>query len=221
MVLVAHYQEKHQKMLREIKEEIDATAISTGIRHLSPKVLKALSQVPRHLFVLPGDEHSAYLNTPLPIGEGQTISQPFIVALMTELLDVQPKDKILEIGTGSGYQAAILAHLAKEIYTVEVVSSLARSAQIKFDDLQYNNIYVLKGDGAQGWVEHAPYNKIIVTAAAESIPFKLLEQLKNDGTMVIPLGKERDKQFLTVVNKDAKDNITYKSVLAVMFVPFT
>lgn len=215
-----HYQKKHQKMLQEIEEEVEATAIYTGISYLSSNVLMALSQVPRHLFVLPGMEEQAYLNRALPILEKQTISQPFIVALMTELLDVKETDKVLEIGTGSGYQAAVLSHLAKAVYTIEVIDSLASEARHKLQQLGYNNIYVLTGDGGKGWPEHAPYNKIIVTAAVENIPFELLSQLKPNGIMLIPIGKERDEQFLTMIYKDNRGKITQKRVLSVVFVPF-
>lgn len=214
MSLLIKHNQLHQKMIKEI----ESTATYTGIDHLSPKVLKALAQVPRHLFVRSDDEPFAYLNRPLPIGKGQTISQPFIVALMTELLDVQLNDKVLEIGTGSGYQAAILAQLAKEVYTIEIISSLADTAQKKFNELRYNNVHILKGNGAQGWVEHAPYSKIIITAAAKNVPYKLLEQLSNNGIMVLPLGK--DIQYLSVIHKDKIGKVTYKSILPVQFVPF-
>lgn len=218
-LLDRHYNESHEKMMEEIEAEISETSSYTGISHLSLKVLKAFAQVPRHAFVLPGDQPWAYLNKPLPIGEGQTISQPFIVALMTELLDVQPDDKVLEIGTGSGYQAAILAHLAKEVYSIETVSSLAKAVQEKFSKFGYKNVYLLEGNGAQGWVEHAPYNKVIVTAASEDIPPKLLEQLGNNGIMVIPLGE--NNQFLTIVRKDKEGNVSRQTILPVHFVPFT
>ncbi len=215
------YNEAHEKMIEEVEATISNTASYTGITRLSLKILKALEQVPRHLFVLPGDENYAYLNAPLSIGEGQTISQPFIVALMTELLDLQPEDNVLEIGTGSGYQAAILSQLAQKVYTIEVVDSLAQAAQKKLNKLGYGNIHVLKGDGRQGWAAHAPYNKIIVTAASENVPPKLLEQLSSNGTIVIPLGKPKDEQFLTLIYKDKEGNITQRTILSVRFVPFT
>lgn len=222
MSLLATHDELHKQMIKEIEAEIRETSNLTGINRLSSKVLKALEQVPRHLFVLSTDERYAYLNKPLSIGEGQTISQPFIVALMTELLDLQPNDKVLEIGTGSAYQAAVLAHLAKEIYTIEIIPLLAQVAKNRLSKLGYRNVHVLRdGDGRQGWIEHAPYNKIIVTAASPDIPPKLLEQLSNNGIMVIPLGEENSSQFLTVVHKDKKGNITQQALLPVRFVPFT
>lgn len=150
MSLLKKHQEQHQEMIKEIEREIEATVSYTGVDHLSPKVLKALEQVPRHLFVSPDAEPLAYLNRALPIGEGQTISQPFIVALMTEILDIQPTDIVLEIGTGSGYQSAILAHLAKEVYSIKVVPSHVQAAQKRLDELGYKNIHVLKGNGAKG-----------------------------------------------------------------------
>lgn len=222
MNLLATHDELRKKMIEEIDAEIRETSNFTGISRLSSKVLKALEAVPRHLFVLSTDEKYAYLNRPLSIGEGQTISQPFIVALMTELLDLQATDKVLEIGTGSGYQAAILAHLAKEIYTIEIIPFLAEVAKNRLSKLGYSNVHVLRNENRRlGWVEHAPYNKIIATAASPDIPTKLLEQLSNNGIMVIPLGEENESQFLTVVRKDEKGNITQQALLSVRFVPFT
>lgn len=221
-LLDAHYKlhEQRKQMIKEIKTEIRATSSFTGINYLSAKVLSALEQVPRHLFVSPDDENYAYINAPLSIGGGQTISQPFIVALMTELLDIQPNDKVLEIGTGSGFQAAILAQLAKDVYTVEVISFLAKTAKEKLRKFGYCNIHILEGNGRKGWLAHAPYNKIIVTAAAESIPLKLLEQLSPKGRMVIPLGESKNEQFLTLVYKDEEGNIVQRTILSVSFVPF-
>ena len=225
MNLLTTHDELHElrkQMIKEIEADISETSDFTGINHLSAKVLNALERVPRHLFVLPADEKHAYLNTPLPIGEGQTISQPFIVALMTELLDLKPDDKVLEIGTGSGYQAAILALLAKEVYTIETIHFLAQAAQKRLNKLGYNNVHVLKdGSGRQGWVEHSPYDKIIVTAASPDIPSELLDQLSNNGIMVIPLGEQNGSQFLTIVRKDEKGNVTQQAFLPVRFVPFT
>ncbi len=214
------YDEVYKKMIEEVEFSISITSKDTGIKKLSTKVLRAFSQVRRHLFVSPGDESYAYINAPLSIGGGQTISQPFIVALMTELLDIQPNDKVLEIGTGSGYQAAILAQLAKEVYTVEVISFLAQTAEEKLRNFGYCNIHILEGNGRKGWIAHAPYNKIIVTAAAETIPPKLLEQLSPRGIMVIPLGESKNEQFLTLVYKDEEGNITQQTILSVSFVPF-
>lgn len=215
------YQAAHHRLIKEIEKQVKKTAKHTGIKYLSPKVSKALELVPRHLFVRPGDEYLAYDNTALPIGEGQTISQPFIVAIMTELLDVHPFDKVLEVGTGSGYQAAILSQLADAVYSVETIPALAQTSQQKLTQFGYGNVHVSKRDGAQGWKEHAPYNKIIVTAASETIPQALLEQLANDGIMILPLGKPNRDQRLTVVRKNKQGEITQHSVLAVKFVPFS
>ncbi len=215
-----HYHESQKRMIKEIELEVHETAKYTGISHLSPKVLQALEQVPRHLFVLPEDESKAYINEPRSIGEGQTISQPFIVAIMTELLDIQPHDKVLEIGTGSGYQAAILSHLAEKVYSVETISSLAQATQKKLTQLGYKNVHVSKRDGTQGWYGHAPYNKIIVAAASQTIPPLLLKQLAKDGILVIPLGTDNN-QFLTIVHKNTKGEITQRTLLPVKFVPFT
>lgn len=210
-----------ENMINEIESEIIETSNYTGIKKLSPKVLKALTVIPRHLFVPPENEEHAYLNVPLPIGKGQTISQPFIVALMTEILDIQPEDKILEIGTGSGYQAAILTQLANQVYTIEIIPFLAKKAKETLQKLGYKNIHVLEGDGKQGWAEHAPYNKIIVTAAIRKIPKKLLEQLACNGLMIIPLEEEFGEQFLTLISKDTEGKISSVPILSVRFVPFT
>ncbi len=215
------YQEAHKRLLKEIDKQVEKTAKQTGISCISSKVLRALNLVPRHLFVRPGDEYLAYDNTALPIEEGQTISQPFIVAIMTELLDVHSFDKVLEIGTGSGYQAAILSQLADEVHSVETSTVLAQTAQQRLIQFGYGNVHVAKRDGAQGWRKHAPYNKIIVTAASETIPSALLEQLANDGIMIIPLGKPNHDQRLTVVRKNKQGEITQHSVLAVRFVPLS
>lgn len=215
-----NYHESQKKMINDIELEIQKTAEYTGISNLSPRVIKALEQVPRHFFVLPDDESKAYINEPRPIGEGQNISQPFIMAIMTELLDIQPSDKVLEIGTGSGYQAAVLGQLAKKVYTVETIPSLAKAAQKKLAQLGYKNIQVSKRDGAQGWYGHAPFNKIIVTVASQSIPPALIKQLARNGIMVIPLGQPYGEQFLTVVHKNKKGEIKQCPVLSVRFVPF-
>jgi protein-L-isoaspartate(D-aspartate) O-methyltransferase len=215
-----NYQTKQERLLKEVEEKLKATSYRTGISHLSFKVINAFKKVSRHLFVPYEEESYAYLNRPLPIGEGQTISQPFIVALMTEFLDVQPTDKILEIGTSSGYQAAILSHLASEVYAIEIYPNLARQAQDRFKELGYKNIHTLIGNGGEGWIEYAPFNKIIVTAAADKIPYTLISQLSKNGIMVVPLGEEGGAQSLTVIHKNSKGQISQKSVLPVQFVPF-
>lgn len=207
-------------LIEKIQNDIFLTAPKTGLQKLSARVIQAIRQVPRHLFVPPSQVPYAYEDTALPILEGQTISQPFIVALMTELLQVQPTDKILEIGTGSGYQAAILAHLAAQVFTVEVFPSLTKKAQQQFNKLNYHNIYCKVGDGAMGWPKNQPYNKIIVTAAAQKMPVHLLAQLAPQGIMVLPLGRTLEAQTLTVIEKDNRGHTFQKEVLPVRFVPF-
>lgn len=166
-----------------------------------PSVLKVMGEVPRHLFVRPSDRNLAYNDYPLPIDEGQTISQPYIVALMTQLLGIKQGDKVLEVGTGSGYQAAVLAHLADQVYSVEINDELAKRSSKLLKDLNYNNVQVKAGDGYMGWEEHAPFDAIIVTCAAARIPPLLLEQLKEGGRLVIPLERTPNYQTLTRVTK--------------------
>ena len=171
--------------------------------------------------MLPAYRHLAYDNTPLPIEAGQTISQPLIVALMTDLLDPQPSDVVLEVGTGSGYQAAVLAGLVRHVYSVEIVAQLAASAADVLDRLGYDNVTVRAGDGYAGWPEHAPFDAIIVTAAAPEIPAPLLEQLKPGGKLVIPVGGEYDAQDLLLIEMGETGEVTRRSVLPVRFVPLT
>ena len=182
------------------------------------RVLDALSKVPRHLFVPSEHRSGAYGDFPLPIGGGQTISQPYIVALMTELLMPGANKKILEIGTGSGYQAAVLAELVERVYTIEIVDELAETASRRLKKMEYKNIEVKSGDGYRGWPEHAPYDGIIVTAAPEHIPKPLIEQLKIGGIMVLPVGDFF--QQLKVVKK-TKEGIVQKNIIPVRFVPMT
>lgn len=188
-------------------------------RNVSDKlVLAAMRKVPRHEFVPENMKRYAYDDRPLPIGEDQTISQPYIVALMTELLGLKGGEKVLEIGTGSGYQAAILAEIAKEVYTIEIIPSLAQSAEERLRKLGYKNITVKIGDGYKGWEEYAPFDGIIVTAAPDHIPQPLVDQLKVGGKMVIPVGAII--QQLKVITK-TESGIKEKSVLPVRFVPMT
>jgi len=182
-------------------------------------VLAALEAVPRHLFVPESERGAAYADQPLPIGAGQTISQPYIVALMTSLLDVQPGDRILEIGTGSGYQAAVLARLAREVYSIEIVKSLGDRARRTLTDLGCRNIKLRIGDGYQGWPNAAPFDGIIVTAAPPRIPEPLLQQLKTGGRMVIPVGK--GYQNLLVLTKRRDGGYDRRNVMPVFFVPMT
>jgi protein-L-isoaspartate(D-aspartate) O-methyltransferase len=215
------YAEQRRRMLEEIAQNTRETAVETGRPHISERVMAALAKVPRHRFVSAADERAAYDNRPLSIGSGQTISQPFIVALMTEVLEVQPGNRILEIGTGSGYQAAVLAELAQMVYTVEIVEPLAREASRRLSVLGYRNIVSRVGDGYQGWPEHAPFDGIIVTAAAREVPQPLIEQLRNGGRMVIPLGAPGGEQTLYVVEKTPEGKLVQRAILGVRFVPLT
>lgn len=183
-------------------------------------VLAAMERVPRHEFVPEEYRSQAYADHPLPIGYGQTISQPYIVALMTQLLELRPTDKVLEIGTGSGYQAAILAELCKEVYTVEIIKELAEQAEKRLKRLGYTNIRVKHGDGYYGWEEHAPFDAIIVTAAPDHIPPPLIAQLKDGGRMVIPVGPPGGYQTLWLVKKEGEKIIT-RNITGVIFVPLT
>ena len=187
-----------------------------GIR--DARVLEAMGRVPRHLFVPPEDQAAAYADHPLPIGHGQTISQPFIVAFMTEALALTASDVVLEIGTGSGYQAAILAEIVDEVYTIEIVPEIAARAERTLISLGYHNIHVRAGDGYAGWPERAPFSKIMVTAAPESVPAALVQQLADNGTMVLPLGPAGGDQELRVLRKTAQGVRTERS-LPVRFVP--
>ncbi|HHN48187.1 MAG TPA: protein-L-isoaspartate(D-aspartate) O-methyltransferase [Bacteroidales bacterium] len=189
-----------------------------GIRH--PATLDAMKKVPRHLFVPPTQTGNAYRDSPLPIGYGQTISQPYIVAFMTEIIEPEPDHVVLEIGTGSGYQAAVLAEIVNEVYTIEIIPELAESATLLFDELDYKNIHVKTGDGYYGWEESGPFDAIVVTAAAEYIPPPLIAQLKDGGKMIIPVGTPFFVQQLMLVEKK-EGKTTTKNLMPVRFVPFT
>jgi protein-L-isoaspartate(D-aspartate) O-methyltransferase len=186
-----------------------------GVRN--PAVLRAMREVPRHLFVPEPMRRSAYEDHPLPIGHGQTISQPYIVAAMTEMLDPKPGHRVLEIGTGSGYQAAVLARLVSHVYTIEIVEPLGRQAQERLAALGYRNVTVRIGDGYEGWPEEAPFDRIILTAAPPEVPQKLIDQLRNGGRLVAPVGA--GWQELVVIDKDAKGNVRRRTEFPVMFVP--
>jgi protein-L-isoaspartate(D-aspartate) O-methyltransferase len=194
--------------------------LSSAPYHITDaRVLAAMDKVPRHRFVPADLQSRAYDDTPLPIGHGQTISQPFIVAFMTGQLEPQPTDRVLEIGTGSGYQAAVLAELVKEIYTIEIVEVLAQRAKAGLQQLGYPNIQVRSGDGYQGWPEAAPFDAIIVTCAPEQVPQPLIEQLKSGGRMMIPVGPEWD-QSLVLLRKEG-ERLVEQAMLPVRFVPMT
>jgi protein-L-isoaspartate(D-aspartate) O-methyltransferase len=205
------------KMVEEIERLQASVASETGRTELSPRVLEAMREVPRHEFVPEAEREHAYRNRPLPIGHGQTISQPFIVALMTDLLAVKPSDRVLEVGTGSGYQAAVLARLAAHVFSIEIVEPLGRGAAETLARLGYANVTTKIGDGYAGWPEHSPYDGIIVTAAPEHIPGDLIEQLKPGGRMVIPVGGF--EQDLRVVNKRPDGTTTTEEIIPVRFVP--
>jgi protein-L-isoaspartate(D-aspartate) O-methyltransferase len=206
-----NFKEKRERM---VKQQIERRGVK------DPEVLKTLRTVERHLFVPSESADEAYDDRPLPIGFGQTISQPFIVAYMTEIIEPKANYKVLEIGTGSGYQAAVLAHLVKEVYTIEIVSQLGNTATTRLRNLGYKNVQVRVGDGYYGWKEAAPFDAIVVTAAAEYIPPPLLEQLKDGGKMVIPVGSAFMNQNLMLVEKKGTRHVT-KSLMPVVFVPFT
>ncbi len=211
---------KMQRLLDEIESEYKYTSRMTGKNTLDPKVKAALSNIPRDKFVPKSHIDSAFYNGPLPIGHGQTISQPYIVAIMTDLLELDADDIVLEIGTGSGYQAAILSQLCKQVYSIEYVPALADMAKARFKKLGYDNIETRTGNGFDGWPDHAPYDGIIVTAAATHIPGPLIEQLKPGGRMVIPLGKPYFHQELTLVRKSEDGELDIRNILGVAFVPF-
>lgn len=201
----------HQKAVKMVEEQVIARGVTDD------RVIEAMKRVPRHLFIPSGERDQAYGDHPLPIGEGQTISQPYVVAKMTELLKLKGNEKVLEIGTGSGYQAAILGRIAKEIHTVEIRESLARSAEETLEELGYSNVHVHLGNGYEGWSEEAPYDGIIVTAAPEKVPEALKEQLKVGGRLVIPVGETFQK--LRVYEKKSEGSFEEKSVSSVQFVP--
>ena len=210
-----------EDMLAAIAVSVRNSHEYTGLAELDERVMAAMAAVPREQFVLPAYRHLAYQNTPLPIAAGQTISQPLIVALMTHLLDPQPEDVVLEVGTGSGYQAAVLAGLVSRVYSVEIVEELATEAAGVLARLGYDNVSVRAGDGYAGWPEHAPFDGIIVTAAAEEIPPPLLQQLKLGGKLVIPVGEEHGYQELLLVEVGDNGQVRERSMLPVRFVPLT
>jgi protein-L-isoaspartate(D-aspartate) O-methyltransferase len=220
---------RRQAMIAEIEAEVAGTSKWLGKRKLDPRVIAAMVKVPRHLFVPESYRAQAYENRPQPIGHGQTISQPYMVAIMTDLANIAPGHKVLEIGTGCGYQTAVLAELAHSVFSIEVVPELAAPAAVRLRDMGYTNIEVKCDDGALGWAEHAPFDAIVVTAAAwHRIPPPLIEQLAPGGTLVIPVDRSTraarypyidQDQDLMVVSKDKEGHIAERNVLPVAFVP--
>lgn len=204
-----------------IRNDFRQSAHETGIDAPSPRVMEAMQEVPRHLFVQRAFQDNAYANAPLPIGHGQTISQPFIVALMTELLQLKPKDRVLEIGTGCGYQSAILSLLCSHVYSLEIVPELAKSAAHRLESLGYENVSVRQGDGYYGWQEEAPFDAILVAATADSVPAPLLEQLAPGGRMVLPVREPGDSERLKLVRKHADGSVEVRDTVSVRFVPLT
>ena len=200
---------------RMVREQLAAPG--RGITN--SRVLMVMNKVPRHEFVPSMYRKQAYDDQPLPIGYGQTISQPFVVAFMTEKLEPKPTDKVLEIGTGSGYQAAVLANLVREVYTIEIVEPLARQAETTLKQLGYTNVLIRAGDGYKGWPEHAPFDAIIVTCAPDHVPQPLLDQLKEGGRMIMPVGRQGDQE-LCILRREA-NQVKKSAVLPVRFVPMT
>jgi protein-L-isoaspartate(D-aspartate) O-methyltransferase len=215
------YAANRTTMLEEIARATRETRAETGRAMLGVHVMGALGRVTRESFVPSSEEAFAYQNSPLSIGLGQTISQPFIVALMTELLDVKPGDNVLEIGTGSGYQAAILAELGARVRSIEIIEALGREAAERLAGLGYDSVIVRIADGYAGWPEYAPYDGIIVTAAPADVPSPLAEQLKPGGKLVVPLGAREGAQTLYVMEKQSDGTLNRQAVLAVRFVPLT
>jgi len=210
-----------QRMVDDIASNVRSTSTRLSEPGLDTRVLEVMRTVPRHEFVPSRLQAEAYAHRPLPIGYGQTISQPYIVAAMTALLDVDRDSRVLEVGTGSGYQAAVLAELVQHVYSIEIIPELADTARQRLQRLGYTNTTTRAGDGYYGWEEHAPFDAIIVTAAASHIPPPLLRQLKPGGRMVIPVGSAFLTQSLMLVHKDHTGQVTTRQVLPVAFVPLT
>jgi len=206
-------------MVAEIESMYAETRGLTGLPAMSPQVRAALGKVERHRLVPAAQLGLAYRNHPLPIGQGQTISQPYIVALSTDLIAPQPQHIVLEIGTGSGYQAAVLAETVGRVFSMEIIEALGKEAAERLRGLGYNNIEIKIGDGYRGWPEKGPFDAIVVTAAAPQVPEALVAQLKNGGRMVIPVGSPSGTQDLILISKDSTGNIKSKTILPVRFVP--
>jgi protein-L-isoaspartate(D-aspartate) O-methyltransferase len=215
------YAAQRAALVARIEQDVQRTQSYTGRAQLDARVLEAIGKVPRHEFVPAAYRSSAYQNRPLPIGAGQTISQPYIVALMTDLAALDADSVVLEIGTGSGYQAAVLAEIGHQVYTIEIVEMLGERAAATLERLGYANVSVRIGDGYRGWPEYAPFDAIVVTAAPEQIPKPLIEQLKPGGKLVVPVGPKNGAQSLRVMEKNEAGELSTTDVLPVRFVPFT
>ncbi|HEX9773659.1 MAG TPA: protein-L-isoaspartate(D-aspartate) O-methyltransferase [Steroidobacteraceae bacterium] len=215
------YEAERQALLHEIEQDVRDTAQYLNRRALDERVMRALATVPRHEFVPLDERRLAYENRPLPIGHGQTISQPYIVAIMTDLIEPGPGCRALEVGTGSGYQAAILSELCHKVYTIEIIEALGTTARERLARLGYRNVTVRVGDGYYGWDEHAPFDVIVVTAVASQVPPPLLRQLKAGGRMILPIGTRFTAQELILVRKAEDGRVTTRQILPVRFVPLT
>jgi protein-L-isoaspartate(D-aspartate) O-methyltransferase len=214
-------QKARVRMVKEIEMDVMVTSTYIGRPRLNHEVMRVLGEVPRHEFVPAEEQGAAYLNRPLPIGFGQTISQPYIVALMTDLLAVSKDAKVLEVGAGSGYQAAVLSHLVKEVHSIEIIPELTRQCRTRIARLGYTNITIHEGDGYYGLENEAPFDAIVVTAAASYIPPPLVRQLKPGGRLVIPVGSQFAVQYLMLIEKNEQGEIAMRQVLPVQFVPLT
>jgi protein-L-isoaspartate(D-aspartate) O-methyltransferase len=221
MLSATEYEAARQAMIDEITADVRQTSEYLQRESLNPGVLRVMGEIPRHRFVPKASHNHAYENRPLPIGHGQTISQPYIVAIMTDLLDPQPDDRALEIGTGSGYQAAVLSRLVSQVYSMEIIEPLGEEAKGRLRRLAYDNIEVRIADGYFGWETEAPFDIIIVTAAASHIPPPLVKQLKPGGRMIIPVGSRFMTQQLLLVSKDEQEQLSVRQILPVRFVPLT
>ncbi len=215
------YAQQREQMVEQIEANVRATRSYLDKEELDPRVMEAMNTVPRHALVPENERKRAYANRPLPIGYGQTISQPYIVAIMTDLVDPEPEHRVLEVGTGSGYQAAVFSQLVGEVYTIEIIEPLGERAENDLSRLGYDNIQTRIGDGYYGWEEHEPFDAIVVTAAASHIPPPLIRQLKPGGRMIIPVGSRFLTQQLLLVIKDEDGQVTTRQILPVLFVPLT
>lgn len=215
------FQQQRQELVNIIKEDVVRTRDFLGQEMLDERVLDAIGKVPRHEFVPESERPYAYENRPLPIGYGQTISQPYIVAIMTELLKPKKTDRVLEVGTGSGYQAAILAELVDSVYTIEIIEELSQKAAGNLKRTGYDNVHTRTGDGYYGWETAAPFDGIVVTAVASHIPPPLIKQLKPGGRMIIPVSAQFMTQYLVLVTKAGDGKISTQQIIPVRFVPLT